>query len=263
MTSALSVRDVRFRYPDGRLALDGVDLEVGQGERVALLGPNGAGKTTLLLQLNGLLDGDGVVEVAGLPIAGEAVWEARRRIGFVFQDPDDQLFLPTVAEDVAFAPRNAGLEDAAVRARVAEALAAVGMEHVADRAPYALSGGERRRVAIATVLAQRPDVLVLDEPSANLDPRARRELIEVLDGLDRTLVMATHDLPLALALCDRAVILERGRVVADGRCAELLADAGLLAEHDLELPEGLCPHAVLRACRATCSSSSTSMAPCC
>jgi cobalt/nickel transport system ATP-binding protein len=228
----ISARGLRYRYPNGVTGLDGVDLEVADGERVAVLGPNGAGKTTLMLHLNGLLTGEGELDVAGV----RDVRELRAAVGLVFQDPDDQLFMPTVAEDVAFGPLNLAVED--VRERVDAALAAVRMEHVAERAPHQLSLGQRRRVAIATVLAMQPELLVLDEPSANLDPRARRELLEVLDAVDRTMLVVTHDLPFAARLCERAVLLSGGRIVADRPCAELLSDEELLAEHDLELPEG-------------------------
>ena len=227
-------RGLRYRYPNGVVGLDGVDLSVTEGERVAVLGPNGAGKTTLMLHLNGLLAGDGALDVAGI----RGVRELRAAVGLVFQDPDDQLFMPTVGEDVAFGPLNLGLTRDEVTARVRVALAAVRMSHVEDRAPHQLSLGQRRRVAIATVLAMRPRLLVLDEPSANLDPRARRELLEVLDSFDRTMLVVTHDLPFAARLCERAVILSGGRVAADGPCAEILADEELLAAHDLELPEG-------------------------
>jgi cobalt/nickel transport system ATP-binding protein len=236
MSCAIDVRGLRFSYPNGVVGLDGVDLSVAHGERVAVLGPNGAGKTTLMLHLNGLLAGEGSLDVAGIR-AGD-VRALRAAVGLVFQDPDDQLFMPTVEEDVAFGPLNLGLGRHEVAARVAAALAAVRMAHVAERAPHQLSLGQRRRVAIATVLAMRPRLLVLDEPSANLDPRARRELLEVLDAIDRTMLVVTHDLPFAARLCERAVILSTGRVVADGRCAEILADEDLLAAHDLELPEG-------------------------
>ena len=227
-------RGLRYRYPNGVVGLDGVDLSVTEGERVAVLGPNGAGKTTLMLHLNGLLAGDGALDVGGI----RDVRELRAAVGLVFQDPDDQLFMPTVGEDVAFGPLNLGLTRDEVTARVRVALAAVRMSHVEDRAPHQLSLGQRRRVAIATVLAMRPRLLVLDEPSANLDPRARRELLEVLDSFDRTMLVVTHDLPFAARLCERAVILSGGRVAADGPCAEILADEELLAAHDLELPEG-------------------------
>ena len=223
----IRARDLRHTYPNGVVALDGVTLEVQTGERVAILGPNGAGKTTLMLHLNGLLKGD-VTVADGTPL--------RRAVGLVFQDPDDQLFMPTVREDVAFGPLNLKLAD--VQRRVTEALEAVRMDEHADRAPHQLSLGQKRRVAIATVLAMDPRVLVLDEPSANLDPRTRSELMELLAELDRTLLIVTHDLPLAGRLCERAVILSAGRIVADGPCLELLADSELLAAHDLELPEG-------------------------
>jgi cobalt/nickel transport system ATP-binding protein len=230
----IAARGLRFRYPNGVVGLDGVDLSVADGERVAVLGPNGAGKTTLMLHLNGLLAGEGALDVAGI----RDVRELRATVGLVFQDPDDQLFMPTVAEDVAFGPLNLGLSRDEVTARMRVALAAVRMSHVEERAPHQLSLGQRRRVAIATVLAMRPRLLVLDEPSANLDPRARRELLEVLDAIDRTMLVVTHDLPFAARLCQRAVILSGGRIVADGPCAEILADEELLAAHDLELPEG-------------------------
>jgi cobalt/nickel transport system ATP-binding protein len=234
----IAARGLRFAYAGGRCALDGIDLDVAAGERVALLGPNGAGKTTLMLHLNGLLAGDGHLDVAGLRVGRDDVRELRGRVGLVFQDPDDQLFMPTVREDVAFGPLNLGLSPAEALGRVEEALARVRMTHAADRPPHALSMGERRRVAIATVLAMRPRLLVLDEPSANLDPRARRELVEVLEDVGDTMLVATHDLPLAAQLCERAVLLDAGRVVADGPVVELLADEALLARHDLELPLG-------------------------
>jgi cobalt/nickel transport system ATP-binding protein len=240
-TGSLVVREVSYTYPDGQPALSGVDLTVAAGERVALLGPNGAGKTTLVLHLNGILTGTGTVTVGGLTVdprdrAGLA--EIRRRVGVVFQDPDDQLFLPTVAEDVAFGPANLGLRGDELRARVDSALAAVGMADQADRAPHHLSFGQKRRVAVAGVLAMDPELLVLDEPSSNLDPAARRELAEILQRLPVTVLMVTHDLPYAYQLCSRSVILDGGRIVADGRTEELLADTELLARHRLELPYG-------------------------
>jgi len=243
---ALEVDGVAFAYPDGHQALFGVSFRVQPGERVALLGPNGAGKTTLVLQLNGvLLPGAGRVAVAGLPVAARHLKEIRRRVGIVFQDPDDQLFMPTVAEDVAFGPANLGLRGAELETRVKGALAAVGMEGHADRPPHHLSFGQRRRVAVATVLAMEPEVLVLDEPSSNLDPASRRELAEIVTGLDVTILMVTHDLPYALQLCPRALIMNAGTITADGPTAELLADAELLARNRLELPYGFDP-AVLR-----------------
>jgi cobalt/nickel transport system ATP-binding protein len=238
MSCAIHASGLAFRYPNGHAALEGVDLHVEHGERVALLGPNGAGKTTLMLHLNGLMRGAGALEVAGVGVADDTLAELRRRVGLVFQDPDDQLFMPTVEEDVAFGPLNMGLDREAVAERVIEALGAVRMATAAKRAPYQLSMGERRRVAIATVLAMHPRLLVLDEPSANLDPRARRELLDVLERIDRTMLITTHDLPLAAELCERAVILASGRVVADGPCREVLGDEAALRAHDLELPAG-------------------------
>jgi cobalt/nickel transport system ATP-binding protein len=238
MSCVIHAQDLRFRYPNGVTGLDGVDLHVGHGERVAILGPNGAGKTTLMLHLNALLTGSGRLEVAGLRVGADDVRDLRARVGLVFQDPDDQLFMPTVREDVAFGPLNLGCSKPEVEDRVAEALQAVRMTEHAARAPHQLSLGQRRRVAIATVLAMRPSLLVLDEPSANLDPRTRRELIETLEALSRTLLIVTHDLPLAARLCERSVLLSAGRVVADGPTQEILRDETLLAAHDLELPEG-------------------------
>ena len=238
MSCAIHVSKLTYRYPNGHPALDELELHVNHGERVAVLGPNGAGKTTFMHHLNGLLIGTGDLEVAGLEVKRDTLGELRRRVGLVFQDPDDQLFMPTVEEDVAFGPLNMGLDKAEVEHRVAEGLAAVRMQHAAPRPPYQLSMGERRRVAIATVLAMRPQLLILDEPSANLDPRARRELLEVLERIGHTMLVTTHDLPLAAELCERAVILAAGRIVADAPCHELLGDPGLLAAHDLELPAG-------------------------
>jgi cobalt/nickel transport system ATP-binding protein len=235
----LDLRGVAYAYPGGHQALFGVDLHVHRGERVALLGPNGAGKTTLVLHLNGILvPGRGSVTVSGLPVTPATLLEVRRRVGIVFQDPDDQLFMPTVRDDVAFGPANLGLRGPELEARVMEALTAVGVEDLADRAPHHLSFGQRRRVAIATVLAMRPEVLVLDEPSSNLDPASRRELAGILRSLDVTVLMVTHDLPYAVELCDRSVVLSEGTVVADGPIREVLADAELMGRHRLELPVG-------------------------
>jgi cobalt/nickel transport system ATP-binding protein len=238
VSCAVHAGELSYAYPGGRGALAGVDLHVGHGERVAVLGPNGAGKTTLLLHLNGLLRGSGSLEVAGLEVDGRRLAELRARVGLVFQDPDDQLFMPTVAEDVAFGPLNLGIDREAVAERVAAALAAVRMAAHRDRAPHQLSMGERRRVAIATVLAMRPRLLALDEPSANLDPRSRQDLIDVLAAISGTMLIATHDIPLAVELCERAVILAGGRIVADGPCREILADGRLLEANDLRVPTG-------------------------
>ncbi|MFD8547498.1 energy-coupling factor ABC transporter ATP-binding protein [Streptomyces sp. NPDC059649] len=242
---SLAVSGLAYAYPDGHQALFGVDLTVARGERVALLGPNGAGKTTLVLHLNGILEaGAGSVAVAGLPVAKQHLAEIRRRVGIVFQDPDDQLFMPTVREDVAFGPAAAGLRGAELDARVTEALDRVGMGEFADRPPHHLSFGQRRRVAVATVLAMRPEILVLDEPSSNLDPASRRELADILRSLDVTVLMVTHDLPYALELCPRSVVLSGGVLVADGTTQELLCDDELMRSHRLELPFGFDPRSV-------------------
>ncbi|QBJ96106.1 ABC transporter ATP-binding protein [Rhodococcus sp. ABRD24] len=237
--TAIDVERLSFEYPDGRQALDGIDLEIPVGERVAVLGPNGAGKTTLILQLNGVLTpSEGTVRIGTLELGRETVREIRRRVGVVFQDPDDQLFMPTVAEDVAFGPANFGVRGGELERRVTEALEQVGMADHAHRSAGHLSAGQRRRVALATVLACRPEVLVLDEPSSNLDPVARRELADILGGLDTTLLLVTHDLPYAAQLCERAVIMDKGRLAADDRVERILADTRLLAAHRLELPWG-------------------------
>jgi cobalt/nickel transport system ATP-binding protein len=245
-TPSLEVEGVAFAYPDGHQALYGIDLRIDRGERVALLGPNGAGKTTLVLHLNGILTGGtGSVRVGGLPVVREHLREIRRRVGIVFQDPDDQLFMPTVRDDVAFGPANLGLTGAELDQRVHAALGQVGMAGHADRPPHHLSFGQRRRVAVATVLAMEPEILVLDEPSSNLDPAARRELAEIITGLDVTVLMVTHDLPYAAELCPRSVILSGGVIAADGPTLDLLADQTLLAAHRLELPFGFHPAAFL------------------
>ena len=249
-TPVVELRGVRHAYPDGHEALRGVDLHVHPGERVALLGPNGAGKTTLVLHLNGVLRPDsGSVKISGLPVADDSLLEVRRRVGIVFQDPDDQLFMPTVRQDVAFGPRNLGMRGPELDARVDEALAAVGVADLADRPPHHLSFGQRRRVAIATVLAMEPQILVLDEPSSNLDPAARREVGDILRGLDVTVLMVTHDLPYALELCERSVVLSDGQVVGDGATAAILGDRELMTEHRLELPYGFDPSTVPGATR--------------
>jgi cobalt/nickel transport system ATP-binding protein len=234
---SLEVTDLNFSYPDGHEALRNVDLHVHHGERVALLGPNGAGKTTLLLHLNGILrPSSGTVKVAGLEVSDESALEVRRRVGLVFQDPDDQLFMPTVGQDVAFGPANFGVAGLELDNRVTEALEAVSMLAAVERAPHHLSYGERRRVAIATVLAMRPEIIVLDEPTSNLDPASRRELMNVLAELPITQLVVTHDLPFALELCPRALVMDEGRIVAGDSTGEILTDETLMKAHRLELP---------------------------
>ena len=242
MSAALSVADLRYTYPDGHEALSGVDLVIDAGQRVALLGPNGAGKTTLALHLNGIRRAtSGSITVGGLTLGDDTIHEIRRRVGLVFQDPNDQLFMPKIAEDVAFGPANLGMRGDALDARVDEALAAVGGSDLRDRVPHHLSGGERRRAAIATVLAMTPDILVLDEPTSGLDPAGRRELIDLLRSLPMTQLVVTHDLPLALELCERSTIMDNGTIVADGPTFKILTDTALLHDHRLELPFGFDP----------------------
>jgi len=225
-----------YAYPDGRQALKGVSLMVREGEKVAVTGPNGAGKSTLFLHLNGILNGNGMVRVMGLEVTDRHLGAIRSKVGMVFQDPDDQLFSPTVFEDVAFGPLHIGLSEGEVRRRVGWALAQVGMVGFEDRMPHHLSLGERKRVAIATVLSMDPAILVLDEPTSELDPRSRRSLIRLLRDLPQTMLVASHDMRLVRDLCSRTVILDAGRIVADGPTSRLLADVALLERHGLEQP---------------------------
>ncbi len=235
MKAAILLRGLRYAYPDGREALRGLSLTVGCGEKVALVGPNGAGKSTLLLHLNGLLRGEGKVEVLGMPVIGEQIPRLRAEVGLVFQNPDDQLFSPTVFDDVAFGPLHMGLTAEEVRRRAAWALDQVGMAEAAPRMPHHLSLGERKRVAIATVLAMQPKLLLLDEPTAGLDPRARRGLIALLKELPQTMLVATHDMRLVAQLCERVVVMDEGQIVADGPADSLLYDAALMEAHGLEV----------------------------
>jgi cobalt/nickel transport system ATP-binding protein len=240
MNTALEISDLTFSYPDGRQVLNSVNLQINKGERVALLGPNGAGKTTLVMHLNGILLSDqGIVKVAGIKVDKENLFEVRKRVGLVFQDPDDQLFMTTVRDDVAFGPSNIGIQGEELNEVVDYALDQVKMKEFADRPPHHLSFGQRRRVAVATVLAMKPNILVLDEPSSNLDPASRRELAEILLNLDVTIFMVTHDLPYALEICPRAAILNNGKIVADGNTRDLLGDEELMESNRLELPFGM------------------------
>lgn len=222
----MEFRQVRYSYEGSREeALRGVDFKIGHGEKLALLGPNGAGKSTLLLHTDGLLlPASGEVVVCGMPVERKTLADVRRRVGMVFQNPDDQLFMPTVEEDVAFGPLNMGLDAGEVEMRISAAMRAVGAEGLRKRSPMQLSGGQKRAVALAAVLAMRPQILVLDEPTANLDGRTRRSLMSVLGRIDSTCIIATHDLAMARALCTRAIVMDEGRVVADGSCAEVIAD---------------------------------------
>jgi cobalt/nickel transport system ATP-binding protein len=233
VTFILDIRDLNYEYPDGRKALQNICLQAEAGEKIALIGPNGAGKSTLLLHLNGILQGQGDIRVCGMELNHHTIPQVRGRAGLVFQSPDDQLFSPTVFEDVAYGPIYQGLSPEGVRERVHQALEAVQMEAYAGRSSYHLSIGEKKRVAMATVLSMQPEILVLDEPSAGLDPRARRALADLLCGLPHTLLLATHDLELVRAVAPRTVVLDSGSIAADGRTAELLSDQQFLLDHGL------------------------------
>ena len=231
---ALRFEAVTYRYPDGHEALAGLSFALRAGERAAVVGANGAGKSTLLLHTDGLLlPTAGRLYVDGIAVERRSLTEIRRRVGYLFQQPDDQLFLPTVRDDVAFGPANMGLGAAEIERRVDEALAAVGASELRDRTPARLSVGQKKRVAIATLLAMRPSLLVMDEPTASLDPRARRQLLGLLDALPHTALIATHDLQLVRALCPRILVLHRGRLLADGPTRELLRDRALLRAAEL------------------------------
>jgi cobalt/nickel transport system ATP-binding protein len=250
----IEVRELTYHYPDGNMALRDVSFCIAAGESVGVVGPNGAGKSTLLLHLNGLLpgrsqyehhhrpakahphDAEPHVSIAGMPVSDANMPEIRRRVGLLFQDPDDQLFCPTVAEDVAFGPKNLGYDRAAIHDVVASSLDQVGLAGYEHRIAHHLSFGERKRVCLAGVLACSPTVLALDEPSGNLDPATRRRFIELLRQPAATKVIATHDLELVLELCDRVLLLDRGQLHADGPVREVLADASLLKQHSLEVP---------------------------
>jgi len=238
--NAIEITDLKYRYHDGTEALRGVCFRALPGECIALLGANGSGKSTLLLHLNGLLpekiNGDGAVKIFGDAIAPDNLETIRREVGLVFQDPDDQLFCPTVAEDVAFVPQQLGLSEKEISTRVEKALAQVGLTGFEHRATHHLSHGEKRRACLAGVLACDPKILVLDEPTSDLDPRGRREFKAMLRTLPSTKIIATHDLEMAVELCARSIILDRGEIVADGRTMDLLSDEKLMLQHGLEKP---------------------------
>jgi len=240
----VEAENLRHVYPDGTVALRDVSFRITHGESVAIIGANGAGKSTLLLHLNGYLaPTSGVARIGDLSLTKKTLPEIRRRVGMVFQDPDDQLFMPTVYEDVAFGPVNLGLSASEVEARVQEALEQVGAEHLRERPPYRLSGGEKKRVAIATVLSMAPDILVMDEPTSGLDPFARRRLMELLKDFRHTKIFTSHDLDMVLELCERTIVLHDGEVRADGPTREIFRDDGLLAACRLEKPLSMqgCP----------------------
>ncbi len=237
MESAIRIMRLAFDYPDGQKALNNITLTVNQGETVALIGPNGAGKSTLLLHLNGLLRSNGSVNILGKLINEQNLKWVRTKVGLIFQNPDDQLFSPTVFDDVAFGPLNMGLPESEIRKRVSQALKSVDMAGYERRSPHHLSTGEKKRIAIATVLSMQPEILALDEPTSSLDPRAKWALIGLLKNLPLTSIIATHDLEVVSALCSRTIILEKGVIIADSPTGAILADKALLVSHGLAAPE--------------------------
>lgn len=239
MDPILTVAGLSYTYGNGVKALDGVSFTLSEGERMAIVGGNGAGKTTLLLHLNGTLRGDGTITVYGHTIGESPIRDVRRAVGILFQDSDDQLFMPTVIEDVAFGLLNAGFNRAETKDRAVEALEAMDAVHLMDREPSELSVGEKKRVALAGILALEPPILAFDEPAAGLDPQGRRKLVGIIDRLDTATVVATHDLEFALKLCDRALVLSKGRFTAEGRPDRLFVDASLMETSGLEVPYSL------------------------
>ena len=238
----IQIKELSYSYPDGNMALENINLHVLEGESLGVIGPNGAGKTTLLLHFNGLLDGSSgksKIKILNLEINNKNIAEIRKAVGFVFQDPEDQLFMPTVYEDVSFGPSNLGWDKDTIKKQAQQALDEVGLSDKASLLSHHLSLGEKKRVSVATVLSMKPDILVLDEPSANLDPAARGQLIDVLKGLSVTKIIAGHDLELILELCTRIVVLDKGKIVAEGDTREILSDPLLMKQHNLEVPLSL------------------------
>jgi cobalt/nickel transport system ATP-binding protein len=237
---AVRITRLSYSYPDGCKALEGIDLDIRLGERVGIVGPSGAGKSTLLLHLNGVLMGTGLIRIMGLPLEQKNLRQIRKHVGLVFQDPNDQLFCPTVYEDVSFGPMNLGVTEREIPSRVEKSLLDAGLDQsMRSRTSHHLSLGERKRVALASVLAMDPAILALDEPMSNLDPRNRRHLIELIAGLPATLILATHEMELVVALCQRTVVMDRGKIWADGNTRDLLSNADLMDNHGLEVPLSL------------------------
>ncbi len=234
MKEAIKIKRLKYTYPDGTSALKGIDLNVFEGECIGLIGPNGAGKSTLLLHLNGILRGTGEVKIMGLEIKDATLDFIRGRVGLLFQDPDDQLFMPTVFDDVAFGPVNMGLNPDEVKRRVDTALRFVDMEDYKQRISHHLSFGEKKRISLATVLSMEPSILALDEPTGNLDPKHRKEFIKFLSNMDITKIMATHDMAMVSSACNKVAIMDKGKIVAFGRTEEIFKDKELLRSHDLD-----------------------------
>ena len=236
MPAAIEIKGFSYKYPDGTEALNDVSLVIEQGERVALIGPNGAGKSTLFLAMSGFVKGTGRIAVDGMEVNKKNIKKIRRQLGCVLQNPDDQLFMPTLFDDVAFGPLNMGLSAEEVTKRTEEALKTVGLDRMKHRAPHHLSAGQKRSAAIATILSMLPKIITMDEPDSDLDPRNRNNLLELLRGFGQTLVIATCSMNFAARLCSRAVLLDNGRLIADGGARQIMTDSGLMLEHGLETP---------------------------
>jgi cobalt/nickel transport system ATP-binding protein len=243
MSKYLEISNLTYEYPDGYKALNEISFDLEEGDSLGILGPNGAGKTTLILHLNGILgEMDGSIKLNNLEFVEDNLAEIRKTVGVVFQDPDDQLFMPTVLEDVMFGPKNFGFSEEASREKAEEALKMVGMNDYQEKAPHHLSFGQKRKVAIASVLASKPQLLVLDEPSSNLDPSSRRELIDILLSLEISIVLVTHDLPMALEICPKSIVVNSGLITENGKTKDLLTNNKVMKENRLELPYGFALH---------------------
>ncbi len=240
MRKVIKIKDLEYIYPDGIKAIEGINLDIFKGESIGLIGPNGAGKSTLLLHLNGILrEGPGSIEILGMKVKKKTLTKIRQKVAIVFQEPDDQLFMPTVFDDVAFGPMNTGYSEEKVRRKVKEALREVGMAGYEKRCSHHLSLGEKKRISLATVLSMQPEIMILDEPTSNLDPRARRHLIELLNNLNLTKIVAGHDLELILEICQRVILLDEGKIVTNGETREVLSNKSLMESHGLEVPLSL------------------------
>ena len=243
MSKYLEISNLSYEYPDGYKALNEISFDLEEGDSLGILGPNGAGKTTLILHLNGILgELDGSIKLNNVEFVEDNLAEIRKTVGVVFQDPDDQLFMPTVLEDVMFGPKNFGFSEEASRENAEEALKMVGMNDYQEKAPHHLSFGQKRKVAIASVLASKPQLLVLDEPSSNLDPSSRRELIDILLSLEISIVLVTHDLPMALEICPKSIVVNSGLITENGKTIDLLTNNKVMRENRLELPYGFALH---------------------
>lgn len=236
MPKAIEIENLSYKYPDGTVALDNITLSVEHGQALALIGPNGAGKSTLLLAMAGFIKGTGKVLIDGLQINRKNLKKIRTSLGSCLEDPDDQLFMPILFDDVAFGPLNMGLEAEQVKARVADALKTVGLANMADKAPHHLSAGQKRAAAIATILSMSPKIITLDEPDGSLDPRNRNNLIKLLADLPQTLIITTSNMNFAAAIADRVVLLDNGRIIADGDAEKIMSDSKLMTDHGLEVP---------------------------